>query len=50
MCSLNNVDIKIKHILSYIKSNNLSNKILDPNNPKTTYTIDLLVQDKSLLI
>ena len=43
MDSLNNIDIKIKYILSYIELHNLSNKILDPMNCKTIYTIkDLL--------
>lgn len=44
MNSLNNISTKVKHILSYIEANNLSNKILDPKNSKTIYTIEQLLK------
>lgn len=44
MSSLNNIAIKVKHILSYVEANNLSDKILDPKNSKTTYTIEQLLK------
>ena len=49
MNSLSNIDTKIKHILTYIEANNLSDKILNSTNCKTLYTIEQLLKQSEKL-